>query len=104
SLCPGSETSYLIGAGTSFASPHAAGEAAVVKTQSTTHIAGAALETCVLNTASNVAGKRPDINYNFGRIGVLSAVKSSGCKYLSPRPPRAVSRLARARPASLQCG
>jgi lantibiotic leader peptide-processing serine protease len=80
SLCPGSENSYLIGAGTSFASPHAAGEAAVVKTQSTTHIAGAALETCVLNTASNVAGKRPDINYNFGRIDVLSAVKSSGCK------------------------
>jgi subtilisin family serine protease len=79
SLCPGADSVYLIGAGTSFASPMAAGEAAVVKGQSNT-VAGQALETCIANSSTQVTGKRPDPNYGFGRINVFSAVKSKSCQ------------------------
>ena len=80
SLCPDSEDEYLVGAGTSFASPMAAAEAAVVKAQTQGAITGSALEMCVLVSASNVTGKRPDPNYNYGRINVLSALNNSSCK------------------------
>jgi subtilisin family serine protease len=80
SLCPGAENEYLIGAGTSFASPMAAGEAAVVKSQRDGAITGHSLEYCVLVSASNITGKRPDPNYNFGRINVVSALNNSSCK------------------------
>ncbi len=80
SFCSGQENQYLVGVGTSFASPHAAGEAAVVKANAGGAISGPALEKCLLNTATEVTGHRPDVNYNFGRIDVLSAVRSSGCK------------------------
>ena len=80
SLCPDSEDAYLIGAGTSFASPMAAGEAAVVKAQSHGALTGSALEMCILVSATNVTGKRPDPNYNYGRIDVLSALNNSSCK------------------------
>jgi subtilisin family serine protease len=79
-LCPGVENEYLIGAGTSFASPHAAGEAAVVKAQRNGAISGGSLETCVLTSSFNVTGHRPDPNYNFGRISVLNALNNSKCK------------------------
>jgi hypothetical protein len=78
-LCTGMENQYLIGAGTSFASPMTAGEAAVVKGQSNT-VVGQALETCIANSSTEVTGKRPDPNYGFGRINVLSAVNSKGCQ------------------------
>jgi subtilisin family serine protease len=78
-LCPGADSVYLIGAGTSFASPMAAGEAAVVKGQSNSVI-GQALETCIATSATEVTGKRPDPNYGFGRINVFSAVKSKSCQ------------------------
>jgi subtilisin family serine protease len=78
-LCPGVENAYLVGAGTSFASPMAAGEAAVVKGQSNT-VTGQALETCIATSATDVTGKRPDPNYGFGRINVFTAVTSKSCK------------------------
>jgi subtilisin family serine protease len=78
-LCPGQENQYLIGDGTSFASPIVAGEAAVVQGQSTT-VVGQALETCIANTSTEVTGKRPDPNYGFGRVNVFTAVTSSSCK------------------------
>lgn len=79
-FCPDSENSYLIGAGTSFASPMAAGEAAVVKAQQGGAISGGSLEMCVLVSATEVTGKRPDPNYNYGRINVYGALKNSKCK------------------------
>lgn len=78
-LCPGMENQYLIGAGTSFASPMAAAEAAVVKGQSNT-VVGQALETCIATSSTEVTGKRPDPNYGFGRINVLSAVNAKSCR------------------------
>jgi subtilisin family serine protease len=79
SLCPGADTLYLVGAGTSFASPLVAGEAAVVKGQSNT-VVGQTLETCIATSSTEVTGKRPDPNYGFGRINVFTAVKSKSCQ------------------------
>ena len=45
--CIGSDTSYAIGAGTSFATPMVSGEAAVIEGQNDGLIKGPALETCV---------------------------------------------------------
>ena len=79
SLCPGAENQYLIGAGTSFASPMTAAEGAVIQGQSGT-VVGQALETCIETSATEVTGKRPDPDYNFGIIDVLAAVNSKGCQ------------------------
>ena len=68
-----------IGAGTSFASPMTAAEGAVIQGQSGT-VVGQALETCIETTATEVTGKRPDPDYNFGIIDVLAAVNSKGCQ------------------------
>jgi subtilase family serine protease len=70
----------LLGAGTSFASPLVAGEAAVIKSHAQTKPTAAQLEACVLNTAFKVNGVRPDTAYGFGRIDVLSGVLSSSCQ------------------------
>jgi serine protease len=77
-LCPGQENQYLIGAGTSFASPLVAGEAAVIKAQSNT-LTPSAVEQCILKNADNITGKRPDPAYNFGRVNVLKSATASGC-------------------------
>ena len=79
SLCPGADSTYLIGAGTSFASPIVAGEAAVVKGQSNS-IAVQTLETCIATSSTEVTGKRPDPNYGFGRVNVFAAVQSKSCQ------------------------
>jgi subtilisin family serine protease len=79
-LCSGMENAYALGAGTSFASPMAAAEAAVIKAQTKGAITGAALQNCILVSSSNLTGKRPDPNYNYGRIDVLSALNNSNCK------------------------
>jgi lantibiotic leader peptide-processing serine protease len=76
----GGEGCYLIGAGTSFASPHVAGEAAVVLSHATSTRSPAALETCLLNSATELNGDRPDITFDFGRIDVLNAIKASACQ------------------------
>jgi lantibiotic leader peptide-processing serine protease len=79
-ICADSEDEYVGDAGTSFASPMAAGEAAVVQAQQGGAISGGSLEMCVLVSATEVTGKRPDVNYNYGRIDVYSALKNSSCK------------------------
>ena len=56
-----------------------AAEAAVVKGQSNT-VVGQALETCIATSSTEVTGKRPDPNYGFGRINVLSAVNAKSCR------------------------
>lgn len=76
--CAG-DTTYVFEAGTSFASPTTVGEALVIKGQHT-GITNTALETCILTTATEVTGVRPDPNYNYGRIDVLNAVNSSSCQ------------------------
>jgi subtilisin family serine protease len=78
-FCPGAENSYLVGDGTSFASPLVAGEAAVVQGQSTT-VAGSALETCIATSSIEPNGTRPDPNYGSGVVNVLSAVNNKSCK------------------------
>jgi subtilisin family serine protease len=78
-LCPGADSVYLVGAGTSFSSPLVAGEAAVVKGQSNS-ISSQTLETCIATSATEVTGKRPDPNYGFGRINVFTAVNSKSCQ------------------------
>ena len=77
-ICPGQENQYLIGIGTSFASPLVAGEAAVIKAQSNT-LTPSAVEQCILKNADNITGKRPDPAYNFGRVNVLKSATASGC-------------------------
>ena len=68
---PGFENAYAIGAGTSFASPMAAGEAGGGESPARAGaISGSALEHCMLVSATKITGKRPDPNYNFGRINV----------------------------------
>lgn len=77
----GADTGYAAGAGTSFAAPHVVGEAAVVKARASGFIFGQALETCILNTATEInPGVRPDPLYNYGRIDVLKAITSTGCE------------------------
>ncbi|HXB25811.1 MAG TPA: S8 family serine peptidase, partial [Gemmatimonadaceae bacterium] len=76
--CPGQENQYLIGIGTSFASPLVAGEAAVIKAQAGT-LTPSAVEQCILKNADNITGKRPDPAYNFGRVNVLKSATASGC-------------------------
>ncbi|HSY84680.1 MAG TPA: S8 family serine peptidase [Gemmatimonadaceae bacterium] len=76
--CPGQENQYLVGIGTSFASPLVAGEAAVIKAQAGT-LTPSAVEQCILKNADNITGKRPDPAYNFGRVNVLKSATASGC-------------------------
>jgi lantibiotic leader peptide-processing serine protease len=79
--CLGADTLYLLGDGTSFASPLVAGEAAVVKANAGGTISESVLENCILTTADEPNGDSPpDVNYNYGRINVLSAVLSGNCK------------------------
>lgn len=74
------ENRYYFGAGTSFASPLAAGEAAVIKAQASKPPTATALEQCVLTTADEINGVRPDTAYGFGRLDVVTGVLSSTCK------------------------
>lgn len=67
------EDMYYLGAGTSFASPHAAAEAAVAKSQSGFSLFGTSLEDCEIGSATEVSGVRRDIDYGYGVIDVLQA-------------------------------
>jgi hypothetical protein len=78
-LCPGMENQYLIGAGTSFASPLVAGEAAVIKANASSALTPVAIENCIINNADAPTGKNPDPAYNHGRVNVVRAVTASGC-------------------------
>ena len=63
---------YSLGAGTSFAAPLAAGEAAVI--QSDTPDRKTKLDQCVIQTADPLSGRVPDRVFGFGRIDVLAGI------------------------------
>jgi subtilisin family serine protease len=71
------QNQYVIGAGTSFASPHAAAEAAVALSQSGFSLASGSIENCEAATAVSPTGVRRDPNYGYGVIDVLKA--GTGC-------------------------
>jgi len=69
---------YAIGDGTSFAAPHASGEAAVIAAQSGFTVRGHVLDQCLLNSADELTGVRIDTRYGYGRIDVFTAAR--GCR------------------------
>ena len=70
--CAG-EISYVFGAGTSFASPHVAGEAAVVVSDFAKGESVGHLTACIESSADHPTGKEVDPLYGHGRIDVLTA-------------------------------
>jgi subtilisin family serine protease len=72
------EDNYLAGLGTSFATPMVSAEAAVLLGQGI-KLTPAALESCILNSAAPFGTGKGDINYDFGRVSIPSALASSGC-------------------------
>lgn len=74
--CAG-EATYVFGAGTSFASPHVAGEASVIVSDQTHDPSVGHLTACIETTSDHPTGKVVDQLYGYGRIDVLSA---ASCK------------------------
>jgi len=74
--CAG-EATYVFGAGTSFASPHVAGEASVITSDLTSDRSVGHLTACIKTTTDHPTGKVVDPLYGYGRIDVLTA---AGCK------------------------
>ena len=72
------EVSYLFGAGTSFAAPLVAGQAAVIESQLPGDQADEVITLCILKTAENPSGKRRDRLYASGRIDVLASTDCWG--------------------------
>ncbi|HEY7894416.1 MAG TPA: S8 family serine peptidase [Gemmatimonadaceae bacterium] len=70
--CAG-ENSYVFGAGTSFASPHVAGEAAVIGSDFKHDPKVDKIEACITLTSDHPTGRFIDPLYGFGRIDVLNA-------------------------------
>ncbi len=64
--------SYALGDGTSFAAPLAAGEAAVI--QSDTPDRKTKLDQCIIQTGDPLSGRVPDRVFGFGRIDVLAGI------------------------------
>jgi serine protease len=77
-LCPGDETQYVVDLGTSMATPMVAAEAAILLAQ-TKGLSPSTVEACILNAAAAQGTGKGDINWNFGRISIPSALKTSGC-------------------------
>lgn len=71
-------TSYILGAGTSFAAPHAAGTAAVAESEGRRNQFGIELSLCVKFGADDLGRRGVDPLYGFGRINVLKAAKKCG--------------------------
>lgn len=69
---------YLIGAGTSFSSPHVAGEAAVIESDIPRDQRAQLLEQCILETADPITDRRHDPVFGHGRINVLNAASCMG--------------------------
>jgi subtilisin family serine protease len=74
--CAG-EATYVFGAGTSFASPHVAGEASVIISDQTHDPSVGHLTACIETTSDHPTGKVVDQLYGHGRIDVLTA---ASCK------------------------
>ena len=70
--CAG-EVSYLFADGTSFASPHVAGEAAVIVSDIAGDKSVGHVTACIKTTTDHPTGKEVDALYGYGRIDVLSA-------------------------------
>jgi subtilisin family serine protease len=70
--CAG-EQSYVLGAGTSFSSPHVAGEAAVIGSDFTHEPKVGKITACIERTSDHPTGRFIDPLYGFGRIDVLNA-------------------------------
>lgn len=70
--CAG-EQSYILGAGTSFASPHVAGEAAVIGSDFKREPRVEKVTACIERTSDHPTGRFVDPRYGFGRIDVLNA-------------------------------
>ena len=70
--CAGGRT-YSLGAGTSFASPLVAGEAAII--QSDTRGNKAALDHCIIHSSDRLSRHVPDRVFGFGRIDVLGGIQ-----------------------------
>jgi subtilisin family serine protease len=65
---------YLLAAGTSFSSPHTAGEAAVIESQTRRDDPARRLTHCIEIGADPLTGRRFDPVFAFGRIDVLGGV------------------------------
>ncbi len=79
-LVPGceSEQTYVLGAGTSFSSPHVAGEAAVISSDFPRDPRVDKVTACIERTADHPRGLFIDPLYGFGRIDVLRAAICGG--------------------------
>jgi lantibiotic leader peptide-processing serine protease len=77
--CDTSPFFYLTGDGTSFASPHAAGAAAVIESTLPGDQAGDLLGKCLLRGADKIDGLTISPLYGRGRINVLNSVSLRGC-------------------------
>jgi subtilisin family serine protease len=64
--------SYSIGAGTSFASPLVAGEAAVIESDTKGH--NASLDNCIIQSSDKLSAHVPDRVFGFGRVDVLGGI------------------------------
>ena len=72
-LCGGSSF-YVLSAGSSFAAPHVAGTAAVVKAELGGNATVARVKHCVVKGADDLGKKGTDKLYSQGRINVMGAV------------------------------
>lgn len=70
-----STTSYVLGGGTSFAAPHAAGTAAVAESQRRSNQSAERLSECVTRGADDLGRRGVDRLYGKGRVNVLGAAR-----------------------------
>jgi subtilisin family serine protease len=70
--CAGGQT-YSLGAGTSYAAPLVAGEAAVIESDRGGHRAN--LDNCIIHSSDLLSRHAPDPIFGFGRIDVLGGVR-----------------------------
>jgi lantibiotic leader peptide-processing serine protease len=77
SQCAG-ENQYVVDIGTSMATPMVAATGAVLLA-GTSSLSPAAVESCILNSATAQGTGKGDVNWNFGIISVPSSIAASGC-------------------------
>lgn len=75
----GANNFYGFAAGTSFASPHAAAEAAVIESAVPGDQTAGQLEQCILNGSNVIDGRQVSFRYGRGRINVLRGTGRRGC-------------------------
>ncbi|MFQ5745979.1 MAG: S8 family serine peptidase [Gemmatimonadota bacterium] len=75
----GARNFYGFAAGTSFASPHVAAEAAVIESAVPGDQTAGQLEQCILNGSDVIDGRRVSFRYGRGRVNVLRGAGRRGC-------------------------